>query len=557
MWLRITISLSIVVIIASCQNDYNKNNFAQFVQDSIRVINYIHKGDSIYAKKTDYSTFYKSLALYDSAYQIAEKSNDTFLIAQTIFAKGRAYDAINNNPQKTIDYYTQAAKLYAALPNQQANALYIKQLVAHSYDKLPDSINCIKILRELYCEIITKPDSIKKYLGFTVEMALISTVIKNYTFADSILQHLTKREWIQNDSTKYDYLNHFYLAKAKINEFQYHENTTPYIDSLEKIFANSTNLNDSIYYSNELWQLYKARGNKIKQAYYLQLNNEVFNIFNSPKSVRETRDRLAKMEVAVIETKEKAAAEKAQTRKWFIYILVALLSAISLLALFLHKRNKEIKNKQKLVVNINEQLQQKNLQNELMNKEIHHRVKNNLEMIMSLVYMQQRNTDTEEVKENMQNISLRIESIAQLHQQLMEQDDEIDLKLYVQQLVANVSYLLGDNKNVLTHLEIQPLTLPQKISFPLGLIINEWITNSVKYAQPIAAPLTIFIEISNGNNELKVSYKDNGNPQITKPNKKSLGLDIIKLLTSQLKATTKIDTGNLFTYHLSIPINRG
>ena len=70
--------------------------------------------------------------------------------------------------------------------------------------------------------------------------------------------------------------------------------------------------------------------------------------------------------------------------------------------------------------------------------------------------------------------------------------DEVDLKKYAQDLVGNVTNILSDNKNVLTYLDIQPLTLPQKISFPLGLIINEWITNSVKYTNPINLPLKIF-----------------------------------------------------------------
>jgi two-component sensor histidine kinase len=139
----------------------------------------------------------------------------------------------------------------------------------------------------------------------------------------------------------------------------------------------------------------------------------------------------------------------------------------------------------------------------------------------------------------------------------MEQADSVELKVYIQQLVANVTRLLGDNKNVLTYLEIEPIVIPQKISFPLGLIINEWITNSVKYAVPATAPLTIFIEIYNGNNEIQVNYRDNGKPQAVKPDKKSLGLDIVTLLTAQLKATVKTHAENIFTYHLTIPFNSG
>jgi two-component sensor histidine kinase len=323
-----------------------------------------------------------------------------------------------------------------------------------------------------------------------------------------------------------------------------------YLDSVENVMQRSPNLSDSMYYSSQLMELYKAIGNTTKENHYLQINNAVFNKFNTPQSIREAKEKMAKMEVAAVEAKQKAEADKAQSRKLIIYLLAALLAAIASFTYFLNKKNKQAKI-------TNQQLLQKNQQNELLNKEIHHRVKNNLEMIASLVYMQERNSDTEEVKQNMQNISLRIESIANLHQQLMEQADEVDLKKYIQHLVANVTNVLADNKNVHTYLDIQPLAIPQKISFPLGLIINEWITNSVKYAVPTNTQLSINIEISNGNNQIKVIYFDNGKPQTTKPSKKSLGLDIVTLLTAQLKAITKNKPENIFYYHLTIPINNG
>ena len=544
-------SYILLILFAAACNMPNKNsNSKRFTKDSTAVFNFIHSGDSLYSSKASYLTFSKSLDLYNSAWQVANQSNDTSLLAACVFAKGRAFDAINNNPQKTINYYTEAAQLYATLPNKQAAALYIKHLVAHSYDKVKDSTHCINILNELFTEIENKPDSVRKQMGFIAEMALVSTEVNNYTLADSILQHLTKRQWIINDNTEYDYLNHYYLTQAKIAVFMKQHIGTPYLDSVETVLKYCSNLSDSMFYSSELYQLNKWAKNSSKENYYLQLNNAVFNKFNSPEKVRETQDKIAKMEVAAIETQRKVEQELSALRKLFIYILTTLLAVITLLALFLAKRNKEIKRKKK-------ELEKKNLQNELLNKEIHHRVKNNLQMIMSLVYMQERNSDTEEVKKNMQNIRLRIESIAELHQQLIEQADEVDLKKYIQKIVSNVSNLLGDDKNVLTYLEIQPLKVSQKISFPLGLIINEWITNSVKYAQPVAAPLTLFIEIWNVNDEIKIYYKDNGKPQITKANKKSLGLSIINLLVAQLNGTIKTDAENIFNYHVTIPLTSG
>jgi two-component sensor histidine kinase len=549
--------VSLICILAACNGSYKKTNPQRFQQDSALVLKLIKQGDSIYAQKASFSTFSKSLDLYDTAWQIAQQTADTNLIANAIFAKGRAYDAMNSNPQKTIDYYTQAAQLFAAMPDNEVKALYIKHLVAHSYDKVQDSINCIKVLTELYAEILHKPDTLKQQMQFIAEMALISTEVKNYVLADSILQQLTKREWIKNDSTEYDYLNHYYLTKARIAVYFEGNAATQYIDSVETIFSHCKNLGDSMYYSSQLWSLYKAVKNTHKESYYLQLNNAIFNTFNTPENIRQTQSKLAKLEVAAVETQRIAELEKAHIRKRYFYALAALLAVISVLALFLNKRNKEIRRKQQEVQISNEQLQQKNLQNELLNKEIHHRVKNNLQMIMSLVNMQENNSQTDEVKENMQAISLRIESIANLHQQLMEQTDEVNLKKYIQHLVSNLSNVLGDGKKIITHLQIASIKVPQKISFPLGLIINEWITNSVKYAKPATGFLEIKIELGYDQEKIKINYTDNGEPQLTRQEKKSLGLDIVSILTQQLEGTIETQPQNIFNYKLTIPLNNG
>lgn len=556
MKIHISILLFITVLLTSCQNRGKEIIAEKRKQDSTLVARYIKQGDSIYAQKASYSSFLKSMELYDSAWQIAEKTNDTSMIAQAVYAKGRAYDAINNNPQKTIDYYTEAARLYATIPGEQNRALHIKHLVAHSYDKVQDSANCMRILKELYAEIITRPDSVKRQLRFTVEMALISTVIRNYTFADSILQQLTRREWIENDTTEYDYLSHFYVIKARIDALQLHNAGSIYLDSVEMVLRKSRNLNDSMYYSNELWELYKSLGNKNRESYYLQLNNTAYNRFNSPESVRDTKDKLAKMEVAAVEAKRKADQQQAKARKTFIYILSGLLLVISLLALFLMQRNKEIKRRKNELLKVNDELYQKNIQNELLNKELHHRVKNNLQMIMSLVYMQERNTDSDETKSNLQDIRLRIENIAALHKQLMEQKDEtVDLKKYISQLVNSMAGLAGDNHHIFTYLDVESIPLPVNKSFPLGLIMNEWVTNSMKYARTLDGSLSLFITIKRAGDTIVIDYHDSGSPVRKEEVKSKLGLSIINLLTAQMNAGLTRENSDYFRYNLTIPLN--
>jgi two-component sensor histidine kinase len=537
----------------ACNSNYGSNSNS-IIHDSTVVVQYITKGNEIYATKTGYNAYTTSMLYYDSAWQIAQNSNSDLLIGASYFAKGRAYDAWNKEPQKTIEYYKLATKYYEKIPYKFERSLYLKHLVAHSYDKIKDSSSCITELTDIYKTIVALPDTTKQRLQFSAEMALISTEVKNYALADSILINITKRQWIQNDPETYDYLNHYYLTQSRINVYGKNNYTTPYLDSLEKVYKASKNLSDSIYFSDELRQIYLATNNSKKQSFYDNEYRRLFFIMNNPHSIAESQKKLDAIETAATEKEIKLVKQNLQIRKYITWALIAIALIISSLLYFLYKRNIQIQKKRNELYQVNNDLKEKSVQNELLNKEIHHRVKNNLQMIMSLVYMQERNSNDNEVKENMQNIRLRIESIANLHEQLMHQSDTIDLNSYIHQLVSNVSKLLNDNKNIITNLQIAPIQVSQKISFPLGLIINEWITNSVKYAATKGTSLEIGIEITNGNNQITINYKDNGIAQTNVAEKKSLGLNIVQLLVAQLNATLTTASNNDFMYNLVIPI---
>lgn len=533
-----------------------KTRPANFTADSLAVRKFIRTGDSLYATKSSYTTFLKSMECYDSALQVAEQSHNTALIAVAVFAKGRAYDAINNNPQKTIDYYKEAARLYASLPDKYTEALYIKHLVAHSYDKVNDSIHCVTVLEELYNEILPKPDSLKQQMKFTAEMALVSTEVRNYKLAEQILTGLTSRAWIKNDSTEYDYLDHYYLTKARIAVFRDSDTKTPYLDSVEYVFSKCRSLSDSMYHSSQLWDLFKKTGNSERENYYLRINNTIFNKFNTPQSVREANEKLSRMETAAVEKERKIEQEQGELRKKYIYLLAGLLLVISVLTLFLVKRNKEIRRKRNEALVTSRELLQKNLQNELLNKELHHRVKNNLQMILSLVYMQEKKTQADEAKANLQDIRLRIENIAAMHQQLLEQNNNVvDLQQYVMKLVSSVASLVGNGYQVITHLDIDGIKISTKQSFPLGLLLNELVTNTIKYAVPADKTLAVYVTIKSIDSTVTMQYRDSGRPVQNEQIKAGLGMNIISLLIAQLNGELCRDEKNYFTYEITFPLD--
>jgi two-component sensor histidine kinase len=550
---RSIIFIAAVAALVACGR---KTRPANFTADSLAVRKFIRTGDSLYATKSSYTTFLKSMECYDSALQVAEQSYNTALIAVAVFAKGRAYDAINNNPQKTIDYYKEAARLYASLPDKYTEALYIKHLVAHSYDKVNDSIHCVTVLQELYNEILPKPDSLKQQMKFTAEMALVSTEVRNYKLAEDILTGLTSRAWIKNDSTEYDYLDHYYLTKARIAVFRDSDTKTLYLDSVEYIFSKCRSLSDSMYYSSQLWDLFKKTGNSERENYYLRINNTIFNKFNTPQSVREANEKLSRMETAAVEKERKIEQEQGELRKKYIYLLAGLLLVISVLTLFLVKRNKEIRRKRNEALVTSRELLQKNLQNELLNKELHHRVKNNLQMILSLVYMQEKKTQADEAKANLQDIRLRIENIAAMHQQLLEQNNNVvDLQQYVMKLVSSVASLVGNGYQVITHLDIDGIKISTKQSFPLGLLLNELVTNTIKYAAPADKTLAVYVTIKSIDSTVTMQYRDSGRPVQKEQIKAGLGMNIISLLVAQLNGELRRDENNYFTYEITFPLD--
>ena len=160
-------------------------------------------GDAVYAQKAGYRSFAQALGYYDRAQALADRAQDPLLLAEAVFARGRIYDAWNKDPQKTIGYFQQAAARFRPLPGQYVRALYARHLVAHAYDKVPDSLRAVQVLRGLRRELAGRPDTLLRQLPFTVEMALSATEVRNYGLADTLLRQLTRRAWVRNDPNTY------------------------------------------------------------------------------------------------------------------------------------------------------------------------------------------------------------------------------------------------------------------------------------------------------------------------------------------------------------------
>lgn len=203
------------------------------------------------------------------------------------------------------------------------------------------------------------------------------------------------------------------------------------------------------------------------------------------------------------------------------------------------------------------EIQERIDEKETLLKEVHHRVKNNLQTVSSLLSLQSRSIADEKISSIIKSSQNRVVSMAMVHEMLYKRDDylsKIELKPYVKELTEYlVRSVKGNTHNVKVNLKIDENKLSIDTVIPLGLIINETITNALKYGitEDLGGEIIISLKkISDNRYELYlgdngIGYSHNFDPK----NSKSLGLKLIYNLTRQLRGTIARDMTKKGTYY--------
>ncbi len=194
-----------------------------------------------------------------------------------------------------------------------------------------------------------------------------------------------------------------------------------------------------------------------------------------------------------------------------------------------------------------------NRQKDILLKEVHHRVKNNLNVIASILGLQSLGKE-EALQDELLRTKSRIESIAIVHEMLYSQHDfeQIEFTAYVKKLYRLVLSMQGDSKRISIDMQgSESVKLPLNIMVQFGLIINELLTNSMKYANN-SDTLVIKIFMQKKEKHFIFNYCDNGQKDVvveSMQKSKSLGLKLIKLSVKQLEAEMQIvyDAGLCYT----------
>jgi len=192
-------------------------------------------------------------------------------------------------------------------------------------------------------------------------------------------------------------------------------------------------------------------------------------------------------------------------------------------------------------------------------REVHHRVKNNLQVISGLLQLQQNEITTkEDALKGFASSQDRILAMAKAYELLLgsEYISEVSVGKYITSLAEQLKYNYDNHHKVNITYSLDELTISIEILDRLGLILNEIITNAIKYAFEGRDSGNIHIELKNAEDHMEIKISDNG---IGIPRKfnihesKTLGLSIVDMLTQQLRGTMKLDRKNGTSFTLVIP----
>jgi len=209
-----------------------------------------------------------------------------------------------------------------------------------------------------------------------------------------------------------------------------------------------------------------------------------------------------------------------------------------------------------------ERIKQSLHEKEVLLKEVHHRVKNNLQIISSILNLQSSTITDQLTLDLLRNSQDRIRSMSLIHELLYQTKDfsTINFSEYIRSISTNLFQSYNQNKNIVLVLEVDELFLDLDLAIPCGLIINELITNSLKYAFEIQGDGEVKICLSQTDNDVLLKIEDNGKgfpSTIDFRDTESLGMQLVVSLIDQIDGKIELENLKGAKYKLSFKNGEG
>lgn len=547
---------------------------------------------------TETSRFDEAVVLYVKCINHCKKKNNTYGEMNATNKLGLLY--FNSGQyKKALVFHMQALKMAEKTGNSASAAMYLSN-ISRVYSLMDDYRNAITYAkRALKFEkdpeniIIRHINLSNYYIEDNQAIKAIEVLQQSLRLNDSVLHNSTYEAYLRHNlglayfkSGKFGQSIPQYLFARKVFDQAGDVGTTAQIDinlafAYERIgnrqqalvyLANSlrdtaNSSADQKKYIFEVASILYENAAQFKNAIWyarksMSLRDSLFSR-NQAEAVAEmqTRYESEKKQDSLVNSKKRLEAQQEINRqittnskqKSFLLLLsvifIALLVFLVFLVWFFYRRKKaantELIRQKKLV-------EEKNRENEILLGEIHHRVKNNLQVISSLLSLQGKNIEDKTARMAIEEGKQRVRSMELVHKMLYEGHDfaSIEMVEFTRQLVNNLVDSFGISRTAF-RLDIASaaIRLDVDTAVPLALIINEVVVNSLKHA--FDGSLVICLSMAATDQGLNLEIADNGkgaDPDVLRTSE-SFGLKLVKLLTRQLNGRMEIFNENGLRYN--------
>lgn len=480
----------------------------------------------------DYTT---AINYYQQTYETYKNANSLFGMRIALYNLAEIYLKIKNYDK--ADYYIDETLKINTSANDVIYLYYINQLKFDiEFDKknYPDALKVAKLLLNL----ATNEKNLDNISNSNKRLLQVYVSLKDSANAFIISEKI---------STLKDSLYNIEVSKSTADLLKKYEAEKR--DQQIFFLGKENKLNQEKLSKEKLLSISLQNENLLKEGKLYQENllSQALSRENSLKNSELNKESLLNQ---TLQSQNKLMAQNSKNESLIRWLMTAALISFTAFGFNYYRNYKRQKLDNIKIVRQSEELK-------ILMNEVHHRVKNNLQVIVAMLRMQARSIDNQFAIDALISSENRLQAIAMVHEKLYktEKHGEIILKEYLQELMevllkqhqqneTSVNYQIIDNTSFVTSLDT---------AIPLGLIVNELVTNSFKYAFSATSKPTLTIQLNKiDNNSFQLILSDNG---IGLPNgilpkqTTSLGLKLVKLFTEQLNGTLQYvyENGSNFT----------
>lgn len=538
--------LNNIGLIYSSKGDAVKSIF--YYEQSLALLRLINNQQELYTSLLNLGIAYKEKAIYDKALRYLFEAEEYFSEVKDDKKLSATYNTIGNvfmlekSYDKALEFHKKALKIRQNIGYDKGIAGSINN-IGIVYKKVDNYDSAMVYFDEALKlkELNSSPENLANTLSHIAEIYVIKKqykAAKNYYMRAYYLRDsFENKKGIAHSFYELGYLSYTegnltnagnYLIKAitKSKEIGASDVLLRSYNLLRQLYRKTKKLSKALLYDDLYIELYEKLLGEESKALLAQMQIK-YETEKKQDEIEQLNYEKEKREAVLVNQQLRLEVEEANNR--ILIIVVVLVGMISVLLAYLYRSNRRFSAKLGEVM-----------------REMHHRIKNNFQVLLSIFSLQKEHIDDEIVKGMVESNIQRIGAMGQIHQDLYESKDLTKMKLadYIHTLVNNLQTVYAAQKqNIKVNYDIdRNIEMEVDKAISLALLINELVTNAFKYAFDADNKNPILNVVLKRNQRYELIIKDNGN-SITPNNtfKKSFGL---KLVESQVKRLKGVMTKN-------------